>query len=73
MRSRLMGLATQSSWLYPRFSDAIDFIVPIPAFFFFQAAGLLRRQAKIAGSVLGIVFGSLALGRLAFGPHFFWL
>ncbi len=67
IRSNLMGLATQGSSLYPRFSDAIDFIVPIPAFFFFKAAGLLRRQAKIAGYVLGIVLGSLALAAVVFG------
>jgi sigma-B regulation protein RsbU (phosphoserine phosphatase) len=67
IRSNLMGLAAQGSLLYPRFSDAIDFIVPIPAFFFFKAAGLLRRQAKIAGYVLGIVLGSLALAPLGFG------
>ncbi|MGA7930463.1 MAG: PP2C family protein-serine/threonine phosphatase [Candidatus Sulfotelmatobacter sp.] len=69
IRSNLMGLATQGAWLYPRLRDAIDFLVPIPAFFFFKAAGLLRRQAKIAGYVTGIVFGSFALGALAFGPH----
>ena len=69
IRSNLMGLATQGSLLYPRFSDAIDFIVPIPAFFFFKAAGLLRRQAKIAGYVLGIVLGSLALAAVVFGSH----
>lgn len=67
IRSNLMGLATQGSLLYPRFSAAIDFIIPIPAFFFFKAAGLLRRQAKIAGYVLGIVLGSLALATLGFG------
>ena len=67
IRSNLMGLATQGSLLYPRLSDAIDFIVPIPAFFFFKAAGLLRRQAKIAGYVLGIVLGSLAFATLGFG------
>jgi phosphoserine phosphatase RsbU/P len=54
---------------YPRVSSALDFIVPIPAFFFFKAAGLIRRQAKIAGYVLGIVLGSLALATLAVGPH----
>jgi len=67
--SHLMGLTMQSSSLYPRLSSAIDFIVPIPAFFYFKAAGLLRRQAKIAGYVVGIILGLIALATLAFGPH----
>ena len=48
---------------------AIDFVVPIPAFFFFKAAGLFRRQATIAGYVVGIVLGCLSLATAAFGPH----
>lgn len=33
--SSLMGLTMQGSALYGRLSAAIDFVVPIPAFFFF--------------------------------------
>jgi sigma-B regulation protein RsbU (phosphoserine phosphatase) len=69
MRSDLMWLTMRGSTLYTRVSYAVDFIVAIPAFFFFKAAGLLRRQVKIAGYVLGIVLGSLALATLVFGPH----
>ena len=75
MRSDLMLLTMRGSTLYTRVSYAVDFIVAIPAFFFFkaagllEAAGLLRRQVKIAGYVLGIVQGSLALATLVFGPH----
>jgi sigma-B regulation protein RsbU (phosphoserine phosphatase) len=69
LRSTLMGLSIGNSSLYPRFVAAIDFIVPVPAFFFFKAAGLIRRQAKVAGYVLGIVLGSLALGTLLLGPE----
>jgi sigma-B regulation protein RsbU (phosphoserine phosphatase) len=69
MRSDLMWLTMRGSTLYTRVSYAVDFIVAIPAFFFFKAAGLIRRQVKIAGYVLGIVLGSLALATLVFGPH----
>lgn len=69
MRSDLMLLTMRGSTLYTRVSYAVDFIVAIPAFFFFKAAGLLRRQVKIVGYVLGIVLGSLALATLVFGPH----
>lgn len=69
MRSDLMWLTMRGSTLYTRVSYAVDFVLAIPAFFFFKAAGLLRRQVKIAGYVLGIVLGSLALATLVFGPH----
>ena len=69
MRSDLMWLTMHGSTLYTRVSYAVDFVLAIPAFFFVKAAGLLRRQVKIAGYVLGIVMGSLALATLVFGPH----
>jgi phosphoserine phosphatase RsbU/P len=69
IRSGLMQLSMQGWWFYPRLMSAVDFTVPIPAFFFFKAAGLLRRQAKIAGWVMGIVLGFLALATLALGAH----
>jgi len=69
LRTDLLSLAMQGSWFYPRIVYAIDFIVPLPALLFFQAAGLIRRQVKIAGYVLGVVLGSLALATLALGPN----
>ncbi len=69
MRSSLMQMSMQGWWLYSRLMYAIDFTVPIPAFFFFKAAGLLRRQATIAGWVMGIVLGFLALATFALGAH----
>jgi len=67
MVSNLMGLTMQGSSLYPRLSAALDFTVAIPAFLFFKAAGLLRRQATILSYAVGIVLGSLALATAAFG------
>jgi len=67
--SNLVGLTMQGSSLYPRLSSAVDFIVPIPAFFYFKAAGLIRRQAKIAGYVVGIVLGLFGVASLVLGPH----
>ena len=48
--------------------SGIDFLVPIPAFLFFDAAGLLHRRGKVLGYVLGILLGSLAVATFAFGP-----
>jgi len=67
--SNLVGLTMQGSSLYPRLSSAVDFIVPIPAFFYFKAAGLIRRQAKITGYVVGIVLGLFGVASLVLGPH----
>jgi sigma-B regulation protein RsbU (phosphoserine phosphatase) len=39
---------------------AVDFVVPIPAFLFFQATGLLARRGKLVTAILSIVFLSLA-------------
>lgn len=69
VKTDLLSLTIHGSWFYPRLRSAIDFIVPIPAVFYFKAAGLLRRQATVAGYGLGIVFGSLALATLALGEQ----
>jgi len=69
LESDLMVLTMQDSRLYTRLTAALDFTVAIPAFLFFKAAGLFRRQAVIASYVLGIELGALALATLAFGPH----
>ena len=58
------------SWsFYPRLSHAIDFVVPIPAFLFLNAAGFLHRRARNALYVMGTVLGLLALATLAVGPR----
>lgn len=49
VKTDLLSLTIHGSWFYPRLRSAIDFIVPIPAFFYFKAAGLLRRQATVVG------------------------
>jgi sigma-B regulation protein RsbU (phosphoserine phosphatase) len=69
MQSNLMELTMQGSDLYARLSAALDFTVAIPAFFFFKAAGVLRRHATLLSYSMGIVLGSLALVTFAFGPH----
>jgi sigma-B regulation protein RsbU (phosphoserine phosphatase) len=39
----------------------VSFLVPIPAFLFFQAAGLMPRRGKLVTAILSIVFLSLAI------------
>jgi phosphoserine phosphatase RsbU/P len=61
---------TMRGWpFFPRFRSAIDFIVPIPAFLFFDAAGLLHRWGKTVGYILGILVTIFAVATLAVGPR----
>ena len=69
IKADLVSLNMQSWSFFPRFRSAIDFVVPIPAFLFFNAAGLLHRWLKTATYVLGVVMGVFALATLAIGPR----
>jgi sigma-B regulation protein RsbU (phosphoserine phosphatase) len=62
-----MFLLMQGWSFYPRVSSAIDFVVPIPAFLFLNAAGFLHRRTRNALYGVGIVLGLLALATLALG------
>jgi sigma-B regulation protein RsbU (phosphoserine phosphatase) len=68
IQAGLLGVLVPHSALFERLRSGFDFLVPIPAFLFFDAAGLLPRLGKIAGYVLGVVLGSLAIVTFAFGP-----
>jgi len=54
--------------IFVRLSRAINYIVPIPAFLFFDAAGFLRRKIELATYALLIVFGALFIATLITGP-----
>lgn len=47
---------------------AINYLVPVPAFFFFQAAGLLPRRGKLITGILAFFFTGLAVVTLFAGP-----
>jgi len=68
IQANLLGLAIHGSVFYPRLASGINYIVPIPAFLFFNAAGLLHRSGKIVGYVMGVILGALAVLTFAFGP-----
>ena len=54
--------------IFNRLREAINYVVPIPAFLFFDAAGFLRRKIKLATYALLIVFGVLFVATLITGP-----
>ena len=55
--------------LFLRFVVAIAYLVPIPAFFFFQELDLLGRVGRIVSNIVWPVALCLALATLAFGPQ----
>ncbi len=56
------------SAIFSRLSSAISYVVPIPAFLFFDGAGFLRRKVKFATYALLSVFGVLFIATLITGP-----
>jgi sigma-B regulation protein RsbU (phosphoserine phosphatase) len=68
VQASTVGLAFQDSAFYPRLAAGINYIVPIPAFLFFDAAGLLHRGGKIVGYVFEVILGTLAVLTFALGP-----
>src|ERR1700683_1012751 len=67
MQSQLLFL-TMVEWpFYARVASAIDFVVPIPAILFLDAAGFLHRKMRSATYVMEGILALLALGTLAVG------
>lgn len=60
--------------LYPeafrRFVVALELLIPIPAFFFFQELDLLGRPGRILTAIISPVAICLALATLVIGPEF---
>lgn len=66
--AHVMGLShVHDEWFF-RLRNAIKYLVPIPAFAFFEAAGFLGRRGKTMVVLLSIVFLSLVAGAFLLGP-----
>jgi sigma-B regulation protein RsbU (phosphoserine phosphatase) len=65
--SEILRISVVHSEFFLRLKTAINYMVPIPAFGFFEAAGFLGRKGKAIAIALGIVFLSLVIGTLIFG------
>ena len=70
LQSNMFGASLQSSLVFGRFSAAIDYLVPIPAFIFFRAAGFLGRDKKRPWLLVAtwVIFLSMFAATLAVGP-----
>jgi phosphoserine phosphatase RsbU/P len=63
----LLDLTLSGNEFFARLRWAIDFIIPIAAFLFFDAAGLLVRRGKLLTAIISVAFLSLAAIVLIFG------
>lgn len=67
LETDLLQFSLGQSPLFHRIHWAISFLVPVPAFFFFQAAGLLPRRSKLVTGILSVTFLSMAVVSFARG------
>ena len=67
LRCDLLRLTVPPSEVFHRLRAAINPLIPVPGFIFFQIAGLLPRRGKAFTYSLVGVFLALTIGTLAFG------
>jgi phosphoserine phosphatase RsbU/P len=67
-RTDLVALSFHDPWLYPRVRFGLNYLVPIPAILFFNAAGLFNKIGRFAGNFLVVISCILAVATFAVGP-----
>ena len=63
----LLHLTLAGNSFFAQLRWAVDFVVPIPAFLFFEAAGLLVWRGRLVTIIVSTVFLSLAISVFIFG------
>ncbi len=66
--SKLLALMVPPSPFFDSLRASFDFLVPIPAFFYFEAAGFLNRHGRKLAYAFSVFFLGLFFGTFAFGP-----
>jgi sigma-B regulation protein RsbU (phosphoserine phosphatase) len=69
MDAGLLRLTIPPSDFFDRLSDIVDFLVPIPALWFFHAVGFLDRFGKPITVVMTALFSALVVATAVFGVH----
>ena len=65
----ILGITLGGQEVFHRLRGVINFLTPIPAFFFFQVSGLMPRRGKYFVGVVVLIFLCLAIATLAFGTY----
>lgn len=68
IQTQLFEYIYGDSTAYVRIRSAINYLVPVPAFLFFDGAGFLRRNRLILTYSLFSIFALLTFATLIFGP-----
>jgi phosphoserine phosphatase RsbU/P len=69
MTSEILWLTIPHSGPFDRLRTAVNYLVPIPAFAFFEAAGFLGRRGKTIVIALGSFFLALVIATFLIGPR----
>ncbi|MGI8771893.1 MAG: PP2C family protein-serine/threonine phosphatase [Acidobacteriaceae bacterium] len=68
LRSELLALMVPPSLFFDSLRASFTYLVPIPAFFYFEAAGFLSRRGRKIAYAFSIFFLCLFFGTFALGP-----
>ena len=68
VQADLTAFALSHWWFYPRLHDAINYLIPLPAFLFFGSAGLLHRSGQLVGYAVAFMGAALAVVAFGWGP-----
>ncbi|HMG86217.1 MAG TPA: PP2C family protein-serine/threonine phosphatase [Terracidiphilus sp.] len=69
INSDLLRLSIPASEFFHRFSAAVDYLVPVPAFIFFYFAGFLGKAGRFVAPIFVVLFLGLSAGSMLFGTH----
>jgi sigma-B regulation protein RsbU (phosphoserine phosphatase) len=65
-----VGFLLPHTVLIERFRVAVNYLVPVPAFFYLTAAGFITWRGKRISVFLSVLFGALFVGSMAIGPRY---
>jgi sigma-B regulation protein RsbU (phosphoserine phosphatase) len=68
LEADILRVVPQTGVRFNRLTSAVDFLVPIPAFYFFRVAGFLNRGGKAIVAATSILFLSMFAATAMFGP-----
>ncbi len=69
LQSALLALMVPPSLFFDSLRSSANYLVPIPAFFYFEAAGFLGRSGRKIAILLAIPFLGLFVATFLFGPR----
>jgi len=69
LEAEVLRISLPDNEFFQRLQAAVNYLVPIPAFFFFQASGLLGRKGRIVTSTLALMFAVLVAATMLFGAR----